>query len=129
MLKRLTQFERRTEPIVSTARFLGRVARNLGVAALLVGMSLLIGMAGYRGFEGMSTVDAYLNASMILSGMGPVGTLQTTAGKIFAGTYALYSGVVLVFSSGIILAPVIHRILHEFHIGYEDDGKPPRRRG
>lgn len=119
MLKRLTKFEGKSKPVASQAHFARRLAVNLAAALGLIGLSLLIGMAGYQMLEGMSTADSYLNATMILSGMGPVGPLQTTAGKIFAGTYALYSGVVLIFSTGIILAPVVHRVLHEFHVDDE----------
>ena len=108
-------------------QFMRRVGFNTGVALGLIGLSLLLGMAGYAAFEGMSVVDAYLNASMILGGMGPVATLQTTAGKIFAATYALYSGVVLIFSTGIILAPVVHRVLHDFHVDDSDDAPPKSR--
>lgn len=122
MLNRLTKFERSNQPVAGQRQFIGRVAVNACAAMALVAISLLIGMAGYKWFEGMSTVDSYLNATMILSGMGPVSTLQTTAGKLFAGTYALYSGVVLIFSTGIILAPVVHRVLHEFHVGDDEDG-------
>ena len=77
-------------------------------------------MAGYHGCEKMPWLDAFLNAAMILSGMGPVGTLQTDAGKFFAGCYALYSGLALVTSVAIIFAPIIHRFLHKFHL--EDSG-------
>ena len=73
-------------------------------------------MAGYSYFESMSFADAYVNAAMILSGMGPVGNLQTDGGKIFAGCYALYSGLTLVAALGIMFAPVIHRFLHKFHL-------------
>jgi len=128
MLKRLTKFEHRDQPVVGQSQFIGRMAQSLLAALALIGVSLLAGMAGYHWLEGMNAVDAYLNATMILSGMGPVGALQTTAGKIFAGTYALYSGVVLIFSSGIILAPIVHRILHQFHVDDQDDAKPSRRR-
>lgn len=130
MLKRLFKFERGHQPVATQKRFFGRVAVNAAAAAALIAFSLLIGMAGYQFIEGMSPVDAYLNATMILSGMGPVGTLQTTAGKLFAGTYALYSGIVLIFSSGIILAPVIHRLLHEFHVDDDenDDEETSQRR-
>jgi hypothetical protein len=69
----------------------------------------------------MSWTDAYVNAAMILSGMGPVGQLNTTAGKIFAGSYALYSGLVIIVATGIILAPVVHRVLHQFHLDEDDD--------
>ena len=128
MLKRLTRFERRNEPVASMTRFGRRVAANFAAALVLIFVSLIIGMFGYVFLEGMGVVDAYLNASMILGGMGPVGTLNTTAGKVFAGTYALYCGVVLIFSTGIILAPVIHRLLHEFHVDSEEETDIQQRR-
>lgn len=96
-------------------RFAWRLARNTGLALLVVLFSLLIGMLGYQGFEDMPWVDALLNASMILGGMGPVSELHTEAGKIFASLYALYSGLVLIGVTGIILAPILHRVLHIFH--------------
>jgi hypothetical protein len=86
------------------------------IAMLLIGGSLLAGMWGYAHFEGMSWLDAFLNASMILSSMGPADQLKTNAGKLFAGCYALYSGLVIVLASGIVLAPVVHRLLHRFHV-------------
>ena len=77
---------------------------------------MLAGMAGYRYFEGMDWIDAFANASMILSGMGPLTPLQTAGGKLFAGFYALYSGLALIMATGILLAPVVHRLLHRFHV-------------
>ncbi len=73
-------------------------------------------MLGYRYFEGMEWIDAFANASMILSGMGPLTPLQTSNGKLFAGLYALYSGLALILATGILLAPVVHRLLHQFHL-------------
>jgi len=128
VLRRLTRFERRNEPVASMTQFGRRVAANFAAALVLIFVSLIIGMFGYVFLEGMGVVDAYLNASMILGGMGPVGTLNTTAGKVFAGTYALYCGVVLIFSTGIILAPVIHRLLHEFHVDSEEETDIQQRR-
>ena len=96
--------------------FLVRMARS-GLAALaLVVASLVIGMVGYHGFEGMSWIDAFVNAAMILSGMGPIGELHSSGGKIFAGCYALYSGLALITIAAILLAPLVHRFLHRFHI-------------
>ena len=79
-------------------------------------VGLAIGMAGYMLTEGMSATDAYVNAAMILSGMGPVTEMKTTAGKIFAGSYAIFSGLVLVIGAGFVLGPVFHRVLHRFHV-------------
>ena len=100
--------------------FLRRFARNFIYAAMVVGSALAIGMAGYAHFEGLSGVDAFLNASMILSGMGPVATLNTTGGKIFAGCYALFSGLIVVATTGILFVPVLHRVLHHFHAADDD---------
>ena len=83
---------------------------------MVIALALGIGMVGYRTFEGMSWVDAFVNAAMILSGMGPVSSLQTNGGKIFAGCYALFSGLAFIAILGIIFAPVFHRFLHRFHV-------------
>ena len=90
------------------------LAIGLWFALTIVGLA--IGIAGYAGFEGMSLVDAYVNAAMILSGMGPIGELKTTAGKIFAGSYAIFSGLVIVIATAFVLAPIFHRVLHRFHV-------------
>jgi hypothetical protein len=79
-------------------------------------VGLAIGIAGYAGFEHMSFIDAFVNASMILSGMGPLGELKTTAGKVFAGSYAIFSGLIIVIATGVVLAPIFHRVLHRFHV-------------
>jgi len=76
-------------------------------------------MIGYRSCEGMEWIDAFANASMILSGMGPLEPLKTWGGKLFAGCYALYSGLALIVATGVILAPVLHRVLHNFHVATE----------
>jgi len=115
-------FERRSHPVITPRRFAGRMMKALALWLVLTGTGLAIGMAGYAGFEGMSLVDAYANAAMILSGMGPLAELKTTAGKIFAGSYAIFSGLVTVIAAGFVLAPLFHRILHRFHVetGKED---------
>lgn len=109
------KLERRHHRLAHWTVFASRVIGNLAIAFAMVGIVLAGGMWGYAHFEGMSTVDAFLNASMILSGMGPVSTLNTTAGKIFAGCYALTSGLVVVAATGLVLAPIFHRMLHYFH--------------
>ena len=108
-------FEHHTKPLLSLSAFLARMSCNLGIAAALALLSLLVGMMGYRYFEDLPWVDSFLNAAMILGGMGEIDPLKTEAGKVFAGCYALYSGLWLVASMGLILSPVFHRILHHFH--------------
>jgi hypothetical protein len=89
--------------------------RHFALAAAFVTVSLFIGMAGYAHFEGLAWRDAFLNASMLLGGMGPVETPQTPGGKVFAGLYALYSGLVFLVTAAILAAPAVHRLLHKFH--------------
>ena len=93
-----------------------RLFISVSVAGILIGLSLLGGVAGYHFFEQMPWIDAFVNASMILSGMGPVKELQTSGGKFFAGCYALYSGLVLILVTGFILAPIVNFVLHRFHL-------------
>jgi hypothetical protein len=99
------------------------------VAGLLILASLVGGVVGYHSFEDMSWTDAFVNASMILSGMGPVDALQGDAAKLFAGFYAIYSGLLVVATSALIFAPVLHRVLHRLHVKNEqdpdDDGDEP----
>ena len=112
----VTRFERRGQPVASRRKFLVRMAIAIGLWIVLTIVGLAIGIAGYAAFEGMSFVDAYVNAAMILSGMGPVGELKTTGGKVFAGSYAILSGLIIVIATGFVLAPIFHRILHSFHV-------------
>jgi len=116
-----TRFERRGQPVVSRLKFVVRMFIAIGLWIVLTIVGLAIGVAGYAGFEGMSFVDAYVNAAMILSGMGPIGELKTTAGKIFAGSYAIFSGLIIVIASGFVLAPIFHRVLHRFHVETKKD--------
>jgi hypothetical protein len=117
--RHLFRYESRHQPVLPRREFARRLARNFAVASLLIGVSLAGGMAGYHFIEGMAWIDAFANAAMILSGMGPLSPLQTWGGKLFAGLYALYSGLVLVAATGIILAPILHRLLHRFHAEVE----------
>jgi len=86
------------------------------VSVGLIVFSLVIGMIGYHAFEGLPWIDAFLNAAMLMGGMGPVNALQTDAGKVFAGIYALYCGMVLLIAVAIFAAPIFHRFLHHFHL-------------
>lgn len=124
------RYESRNQPLLSRRGFLRRLAVNFTIAVALIGVSLLAGMVGYHYFEGHSWIDAFANAAMILSGMGPLAPLQTWSGKLFAGCYALYSGLVVIVAAGVLFAPVLHRMLHSFHVGTEDgqhdhQPKPP----
>jgi hypothetical protein len=112
-------FEPRHERLLPRHLFMRRLAR-WGVAAgvVLVG-SLALGTCGYHLLERLPWVDALLNASMILGGMGPVDPIRTTAGKLFASFYALYSGLAIISIAGLLLAPLVHRFLHKFHIESE----------
>ncbi len=112
----LPQFEHRAQPLLSPRQFLARMARSGVVALVLIAFSLGIGIFGYRFIEGLSWIDAFLNASMLMGGMGPVNTPVTFGGKLFAGLYALYCGLAVILVAGVVLAPVAHRILHRFHL-------------
>ena len=101
-------------------RIKARYRKNLGAAAAILAASLGIGMLGYHGFAGLGWVDAFLNASMLLAGMGPVAELTTDNAKLFAGAYAIYCGVVFIATVGLVLAPVVGHALHKFHLNDKD---------
>jgi len=119
-------YERRIEALASRETFHRRVVTSGSVAGALVVVSLLIGIAGYAGLEHLDFVDAFLNAAMILSGMGPLHSPQTTTGKLFAGIYALYSGFAVIAITAIAIAPVVHRIFHRFHIEESEEARAAR---
>jgi len=107
--------------VVSRGVFAKRMARAVALWFAIIIVGLAVGIAGYAGFEGLSLVDAYLNAAMILSGMGPAVELKTTGGKLFAGTYAIMSGLLVIIATGFVLAPIFHRVLHKFHVESRDE--------
>lgn len=110
-------YERRASPLASRRAFAWRLAFSFATNVGIVPVSLGIGMAGYRFFEDASWLDAFVDAAMILSGMGPVTTqFKTDAGKLFAGIFAPYSGFAVVVATGIVFVPIVHRILHRFHV-------------
>jgi hypothetical protein len=113
--KTATGFERKHDPVLPRSEFARRMGRSGVISSAIIGLSLLIGMCGYHFLEDLAWIDAFLNASMILGGMGPVDSMKTTGGKLFAGCYALYSGLVVIVSAGVLFAPVVHRMLHTFH--------------
>lgn len=108
-------YESRHEPPISNRRFFGRLGLHLGVSCGLVVGSLALGMAGYEHYEQLSWRDAFLNTAMLLGGMGPVNPPQTPDGKLFAGFYALYAGMVFIVVAALLGTPIFHRLLHKLH--------------
>ena len=108
-------YESKKNAPLSRSLFLVRILRHLIAILVLLLVSLLLGITGYVIFEHLSLIDAFLNASMLLGGMGPVNMPVTAEGKLFAGLYALYSGLVFILSAAVIFTPILHRVLHKFH--------------
>ena len=112
---RSTMYERKKQRPLSRAKFVRRLIRHLLVAVALLVVSLVIGMCGYVYYENLSWTKAFLNAAMLLGGMGPVDAPQTDPGRIFAGVYALYAGLVFIVTAALVFTPLLHRVLHKFH--------------
>lgn len=123
-------FEHRSQPLLGRRAFLRRVAASALLGIGLIAVSLSIGMLGYYFFEGLSAIDSFLNASMLLGGMGPVEQPHTFGGKLFAGLYALYCGLAVIAVTGIIFAPVVHRLFHKFNLDKlpSDDSRARKRK-
>jgi hypothetical protein len=116
MRRRPPGYESFSQPILSTREFFKRMARHGGFASAFLLFSLALGMLGYRALAGLSWIDSFLNASMILTGMGPVTQMVTWGAKLFSGFYALYSGIAFLSAAGIFAAPILHRAFHHFHM-------------
>lgn len=121
LYSRAQVYEQRSARPVPLPVFLLRLAGHIGIACGVLLVSLGAGMLGYEHFEHLAWRDAFLNAAMLLGGMGPVDAPATPGGKIFAGFYALYSGLVFIGAAGIVGAPVFHRLLHQFHSEPDND--------
>lgn len=117
------KFERRNQKLAPLSVFVGRIFGALGIAVGMILVSLTIGIVGYHFIAGFDCVDSLLEASMILGGMGPVNQLPTDGAKIFASGYALFSGLIFIAVMGVVLSPVVHRIMHSFHIDEKDIDK------
>lgn len=117
---KLKSFERKREKLAPFPVFIKRVAALFGLATLLAFLALFLGVAGYHWIAGFDWVQSILEASMILGGMGPVNQLPNSGAKLFASAYALFSGLVFIAVMSIVLAPIVHRMLHKFHIGEKD---------
>lgn len=113
-------FESKKQKLLPWPLFVGRMVRSLFFAGIVVLIALAVGVLGYHFVAGFPWVDAFLDASMILTGMGPVGALSTTGAKLFAAAYALFSGLVFLTVMGVTLAPLLHRLLHKFHLEEEE---------
>lgn len=109
-------YEHRREQLISRAAFFRRLAKHVGASLGIILFSLAFGVVGYHVLEGMSWIDAFVNAAMLMGGMGPVTELHTDSGKLFAGLYALYCGLVFIIAIGVLVVPVVHRFLHRFHL-------------
>src|SRR5262245_61631952 len=127
-MRHLFHFESREQPLAAPRSFAMRLLGNALWSLAIIVIWLVIGMAGYSGFECMSLIDAFVNAAMILSGMGPVQTLNSGGGKIFAGFYAIISGIVIFGVAGIALAPLYHRMLHKFHLQDDEAASKARKK-
>ena len=114
-------YEHNRQPPLGRRFFIQRLLRHGAVSVAIVAVSLVIGVVGFHVTEHYSWLDSYLNAAMLLGGMGQVNPITTDSGKLFAGTYALYAGLVVIVIMGLMLAPVIHRVLHKYH--WDVDGK------
>jgi hypothetical protein len=115
-------FEHRSQSLLSSREFLGRMARSIAVVAGIVAVSLFMGSAGYHYLGELPWIDSLLNASMILAGMGPVDPIHSSAAKLFASFYALYSGIAFLTMVAILMAPLLHRFLHKFHLEASERG-------
>ena len=109
-------FEKKHQRLLPRREFYHRLTRSFAAGLALIAFSLSIGIAGYHFLGGLSWIDAFLDASMILSGMGPLSQLHTDEAKLFAGLYAIYCGIALIGTTAIIFAPVVHRAMHRFHL-------------
>ena len=118
-------FESRRHKLASPAKFRSRLLTCFGIALIIIVIALSIGVLGYHILAQQGWVDSLLNASMILGGMGPVAELKTNPSKVFAGVYALYSGLFLILVAGLVLAPALHRLLHRLHIDEQDEADKP----
>ena len=113
-------FEHRHQPLASIPAFIRRMMACLLVSQCIAVVALSIGMVGYHKVAGLNWIDSFENAAMILGGMGPVDQMTTTPAKLFAGLYAIFCGLVFITVMGIVLAPVLHRVMHRLHLADED---------
>ena len=114
-------FEHHKQPLASPSVFAQRMARFVAAGSAIMLLSLGLGVWGYHAFENLPWLDSLLNASMLLGGMGPLESPQSVAGKLFASFYAIYAGMIILVAAGVMVTPILHRILHHFHLEIEED--------
>jgi len=119
-MKKILTFEHKKQSVATRRKFLLRLCRTIFASLLIIGLSLFFGILGYHYINHLSWIDSLLDASMILTGMGPVHEMKNNAAKVFASLYALFSGVVFLVCAGVFFAPIFHRILHKFHVDIEE---------
>jgi hypothetical protein len=114
-------FEHKQQPLLSPQEFAFRLLRCFGWTLAIMAFSLMLGTTGYHCLGSLPWIDALLNSAMILTGMGPVDRMETSAGKLFATFYALYSGIAFLTMMAVLLAPVVHRLMHKLHVDADED--------
>jgi len=117
----MSAYERKNDGLAPQHVYFARLARNVALALALTAVALLVGVLGFIWFAELSPLDAFLNAAMLISGMGPTGDYQGDAGKIFGGLYALFAGLFMLVIVGLVLTPVFHRMMHQFHLDDDEE--------
>jgi hypothetical protein len=121
-------FEKRHKPLLPARKFLKRALWYFFISIMILIGSLALGMVGYHHYGALSWVDSFLNASMILTGMGPIDPMRSEEAKIFSGLYALFSGIAFLTIVAVLFAPIIHRFFHAFHLDMDDEEEKGKRR-
>ncbi len=124
----LFKYEQRDARLLPLRQFLRRMARHGAIVLAFALMSIAAGMVGFHVFAAQAWIDAFLNTAMLLGGMGPVGEIQSTGGKLFAGFFALYAGLAFIAAFAVLTAPVVHRLIHRFHVEERSKRTPNRNR-
>jgi hypothetical protein len=119
-------FEHRSQPLLPNHKWRQRILGSLGCAVIIVAVALGVGIIGYHTIGDLPWIDSFLEAAMILGGMGAVAPMHTAAVKIFAGIYALFCGFVVLSTTGVVLAPWLHRMMHQFHVDEDNDERTPQ---
>ena len=129
MFRRIVRFEHRKQPLISQQSFVRRLINAALISALLLALWTVVGMVGYHLLAGLPWVDSFLNSAMIVGGMGPVDILNNQPAKVFAGFFAILSGVIFLSVFSLLIGPVFHRFLHRFHLDAEEQSNSPERGG